>query len=83
MHLYLKLFASVQYFTNSLYPILNPCTKYENVYGKQLSNVFCEKYEGTTPSGKIFPEKYKSLSVIEYCAPVLYCSSKVVQVAWK
>ena len=30
--------------------------------GKQLSIVFCEKYEGTTPSGEIFFEKYNSLS---------------------
>ena len=29
--------------------------------GKQLSIEFCEKYGGTTPSGKIFPKKYNSL----------------------
>ena len=27
--------------------------------------VFCKKYEGTTPTGKILPEKYNSLSGAE------------------
>ena len=30
--------------------------------GKQLCIVYCENYEGTTPSGEILPEKYNSLS---------------------